>query len=57
VWVFQPAQRRVQVHARGTDPEGPVTTSVLGEGDVLEGGKVLPRFRYPLAGLFGALPG
>jgi Uma2 family endonuclease len=55
VWVFQPEQRRVQVHARGAGPGSQITTVVLGEGDVLEGGEVLPGFRYPLASLFGAL--
>jgi Uma2 family endonuclease len=57
VWVFHPAKGTVQVHARGAGPASPITTTVLGERDVLDGGEVLPGFRYPLAQLFSALRG
>jgi Uma2 family endonuclease len=57
VWVFQLAKRRVQVHARAAGPGTPITTTELGEIDVLEGGDVLPGFRYPLAELFNELLG
>ena len=56
VWVFRPLKRRVEVHTRGAGPGNPITT-VLGEEDVLDGGDILPGFRYPLAELFGALRG
>jgi Uma2 family endonuclease len=55
VWVFQLVKRRVQVHARGAGPGSRITTTDLGDGDVLEGGDVLPGFRYSLAELFGNL--
>jgi Uma2 family endonuclease len=55
VWVFQLVKRRVQVHSRGAGPGSRITTTELGDGDILEGGDVLPGFRYPLADLFGAL--
>jgi Uma2 family endonuclease len=54
VWVFQLVKRRVEVHARGAGPGDPITTAVLGEGDVLDGGEILPGFRYPLAELLSA---
>jgi len=55
VWIFHPAKRTVQVHARGAGPASRITITVLGERDVLDGGEVLPGFRYPLAQLFSAL--
>ena len=55
VWVFRAKARRVVVHARGADAGSPIMTTVLGEDDVLDGGEILPGFRYPLAELFGAL--
>jgi Uma2 family endonuclease len=55
VWVFLPAERSVQVHAHGAGPGRGTTTSVLGDDDILEGGEILPGFRYPLAKLFGAI--
>ena len=55
VWIVHPAQQTVQVHTRGAEPARPITTTVLGERDVLDGGKILPGFRYPLAQLFSAL--
>jgi Uma2 family endonuclease len=55
VWVFDTAERRVQVHARGPGPGSPIATTELGEGDVLDGGDALPGFHQPLAELFNAL--
>jgi|ERR1700674_398556 len=55
VWVFDTTEQRVQVHARGAGPDSPIVTTELGEGDVLDGGEVLPGFRQPLAELFSAL--
>jgi Uma2 family endonuclease len=54
VWVFDLAQRRVQVHA-GVGPDRRVETTELGEGDVLEGRDFLPGFRQALAELFRAV--
>jgi Uma2 family endonuclease len=55
VWIFDLAERRVQVHARGEGPDRRITTAELGEGDVLDGGDVLPGFRQSLAELFRSL--
>jgi len=55
VWVFDLPKRTVHVHSRGAAPSSPITTTVLVDGDVLEGGDILPGFRYPLAQLFSAL--
>jgi Uma2 family endonuclease len=56
VWVFDLAERRIQVHAHGVvGPESRITTTELGEDDVLEGGDVLPGFRYRPADLFAAI--
>jgi Uma2 family endonuclease len=55
VWVFDLGARRVQVHAPGEGPDGRIATAELGEGDVLDGGDLLPGFRQPLAELFRAL--
>jgi Uma2 family endonuclease len=57
VWVFQLVKRRVQVHGSAAGPGSPITTTELAENDTLEGGDVLPGFRYPLADLFRALRG
>jgi Uma2 family endonuclease len=46
VWVVRPRPRTVTVHRAGGEPV------VLGEGDVLDGGEVLPGFRLPVADLF-----
>lgn len=47
VWVFWPRCRQVAVHRPGQEP------LLLGEGDVLDGGDVLPGFALPLADVFG----
>jgi Uma2 family endonuclease len=49
VWEIDPAARTVAVYGTPDDPQ------VLREGDVLEGGTVLPGFRLPLPDLFGRL--
>ncbi len=46
VWVIYPSQRLIYVH------EAPRTVRILGDGDELDGGTVLPGFRVPVAGLF-----
>ena len=46
VWVVDPKTRTVRVH---TAPRDPV---ILGVGDVLDGGDVLPRLRIPVRDLF-----
>ena len=48
VWVVYPAAARVHVH------ESPTHIRVLGRGDELDGGPLLPGFRLPLAELFEA---
>src|SRR5579864_9216706 len=55
VWVFDLGARRVQVHTPGEGPDRRISSAELGEGDVLDGGEVLPGFHQPLAELFGAL--
>jgi Uma2 family endonuclease len=45
VWVLYPEPQTVAVH----DANG---TRILGEGDVLDGGDVLPGLRLPLADIF-----
>jgi Uma2 family endonuclease len=47
VWVVDPRRRTVTVY----QPD--LTARVLREGNVLDGGEVLPEFRLPLAELFG----
>lgn len=47
VWVVDPPQRTVTVHAPGLTPR------TLRVGDTLDGGDVLPGFALPLAELFG----
>ena len=46
VWVADPGPRTVAVHSAGGAPH------VLREGDVLDGGDVLPGFRWPVADIF-----
>jgi Uma2 family endonuclease len=48
VWVIYPAAAQVHVH------ESPTHIRVLGRGDELDGGPLLPGFRLPLAELFEA---
>jgi Uma2 family endonuclease len=55
VWIFDLAERCVQVHTRDVGPDRRIATAELGEGDVLDGRDVLPGFRQPLAELFLAL--
>jgi Uma2 family endonuclease len=55
VWVFDLRAGRVQVHTRGAGPDPRIATAELGEGDVLDGGDVLPGFHQPLAELFRAV--
>jgi Uma2 family endonuclease len=55
VWVFDRGARRVQVHAPGEGPDRRISSAELGEGDVLDGGYVLPGFHQPLAELFRSL--
>ncbi len=64
VWVIRPAERTVTVHRRpggadgadGTDgavgPVGAEEARVLGEGDVLDGGDVLPGFAVAVGRFF-----
>ncbi len=49
VWIVDPVRKTVRVH-------GAAGESLLGEGDVLEGGEVLPGFREPIAKLFADMP-
>jgi Uma2 family endonuclease len=46
VWVVNPGNRTVTVY----EPGG--AARVLGEGDELDGGELVPGFRYPVARLF-----
>jgi Uma2 family endonuclease len=48
VWVVDPVARTVRVALRGGGER------LLAEGDVLDGGEVVPGFRCPLAALFAA---
>jgi Uma2 family endonuclease len=50
VWFVDPGSRTVRVF---TSPE---EAAVLGPGDHLDGGEVLPGFRVPVARLFAVLP-
>ena len=45
VWVVDPASRSVAVYT-------PTSSAVLGEGDTLDGGDVLPGFAIPVADIF-----
>jgi Uma2 family endonuclease len=49
VWVIHPKRRRFEVY------ESPTAVRVLGPGDVLDGGTVLPGFRLPIDDLYAAL--
>jgi Uma2 family endonuclease len=46
VWFVEPSLRRISIHRPNARPQ------VLGETDTLDGGSVLPGFRYPLSRLF-----
>ncbi len=46
VWLVQPRARTVTVYAAGQEPR------TLREGDVLDGGDVIPGFRLPVADIF-----
>ena len=46
VWVAYPRSRQVAVHRPGQEP------LILGEGDTLDGGDVLPGFQLPVAEVF-----
>ncbi len=48
VWVIDPARRKVAVHKLGGGPE------TLGEDGSLDGGDVLPGFKFRIAELFEA---
>ena len=50
VWVVLPKKRAVAVYRPDTPSE------MLSEHDVLDGGEVVPGFRYPLARLFDVKP-
>ena len=50
VWVVLPEKRAVAVYRPGAPSE------TLSEHDVLDGGEVVPGFRYPLARLFAVKP-
>jgi Uma2 family endonuclease len=49
VWVVSPAERAVHVHDRAGKE------TLFSEGDILDGGELLPGFRCPVAMLFSAL--
>lgn len=49
VWVVRPRESEVDVYTSLTKPR------VLGVGDTLTGGKVLPGFKLPLANLFAPI--
>ena len=46
VWLVEPRARTVTVYAVGREP------LILGEGDTLDGGDVIPGFRLPVADIF-----
>jgi len=48
VWVVRPERRSITVHRPGAKAQ------ILGEGDTLDGGDVLPGFTCPLADIFPA---
>ncbi|HKG90661.1 MAG TPA: Uma2 family endonuclease [Gemmatimonadaceae bacterium] len=50
VWIVDPATRTITVQA----PDG--SARVLREGDVLDGGGVVPGFRWEVAAVFGRVP-
>jgi len=47
LWLVQPRRRAVEVHPLGRE------SRLLREGDVLDGGDVIPEFRLPVADIFG----
>jgi len=47
LWVMEPIRREVAVHGAGRAPV------VLREGDILDGGDVIPGLRLPIEDLFG----
>lgn len=49
VWVIDPIDRTVELYA---DPGHPDLMALLRAADTLDGGPVLPGFRFPLAELF-----
>jgi Uma2 family endonuclease len=49
VWVIDPRRRTVRIHVPGKGE------TLLGEGDELAGGEVVPGFRCPVAWLFADL--
>lgn len=49
VWVVDPRRKTVTIHQRDVAPR------VLNEGDEIDGGDLLPGFRYPVARLFAGL--
>ena len=55
VWVVDDHRRAAAVYTQGSTPDAP--DRVLGEGDALDGGAVLPGFVLPLARLFAELDG
>ena len=50
VWIVYPRQRQVYVY------ESPTQVHIVSHSDELDGGRVLPGFRLPLATLFGSVP-
>jgi len=48
VWVIEPEHRAVTAYAPNGDPRR------FGEGNVLDGGDVLPEFRLPVADIFAS---
>jgi Uma2 family endonuclease len=56
IWVLDPTSRKVWVHTREDRQQGSkVTTTTLAEGELLEGGEVVPGFSCPVAELFSSL--
>jgi Uma2 family endonuclease len=55
VWVLDPAERTVLVHGRVAGQGSEVKDTVLAEDDQLDGGEVVPGFRWPVADLFSSL--
>ena len=46
VWIVDPANRTVTVHETGR------SVRILREGDVLDGGEVVPGFQFPVVAIF-----
>ncbi len=46
IWFVDPAARRVTIHRPDASPE------ILGEGETMDGGDLLPGFRYSVSRLF-----